>query len=104
MAPQLHRPMNEMVLAPGACRDDKTCYRMRVALDYGRHQLEVEEIVDYANRTDQALSELKFVVEPNRTAGAFQLAEITNGAGVTVAGVQLRGAVLTAPLAKPLQP
>src|SRR3990170_1182795 len=82
-----------------------TKYTIHVQLDYDTHRLEVEESVNYANHTGEALNELLLVVEPNRYFGGFQLSELAWGEGdQTITNYTLEGPLLTLPLETPLQP
>lgn len=93
---------------PRRARSDPSLPRSRYQLsadfDYNRHQLTVFETLTFVNRSEEVLTELLLMVEPNRHPGAFQLDEITWSDGSPVEGFALEGSRLTISLPTALHP
>jgi len=79
-------------------------YSLKVGFDYARHQLAVDETITYFNHSSDTIPNLNLVIEPNRTAGVFQLDSTTWVDGSAVLGSTLKGANLIIPLPHPLAP
>jgi hypothetical protein len=75
-----------------------------VTYNQKQQRLSVSETLTYTNFSGVALPELRFVIEPNRTAGQFTLNSLTWSDGRPVEGYTLQGAALTVPLLSPLNP
>jgi hypothetical protein len=80
----------------------RTGYKLSARLDYERHFLVVSQTVTYVNKSAERLTDLLFVVEPNRQPGLFRLSELTWADGQAVVDYMLNGARLHVPLREPL--
>lgn len=80
----------------------RTQYAIRAEYDYAAHTLTAAMTVVYANAAPEAIGELVFIVEPNRTAGIFTLDALVWGDGRKVGGYALRGGELRISLPEPL--
>ena len=54
-------------------------YQLDVTLDYVARTADVKQVLTYVNSSDQPLSQLLLVVEPNRQEGIFVLARLEGG-------------------------
>jgi hypothetical protein len=81
-------------------------YSIQAEMDYDAHQVSVEQIVEYVNRSTDALPELQLVIEPLRVEGAFELSDFLwgEGDGEEVPNYTLEDGYLRAPLPEPLPP
>jgi hypothetical protein len=73
----------------------RTQYTFFILPYFEEHRLKVSQTVTYVNRSSDSLTDLLFIIEPNRQSGIFQLDELTwvNGSpivGYTLAGEELR--------------
>jgi hypothetical protein len=73
-------------------------------LNHEQHHLAVSQTITYVNQTRELLSELFFVVEPNRQPGVFRLNGLNWADGRLVENYTLEGARLWVPLPDPLPP
>lgn len=80
-------------------------YRLTVELDYDAHSAAVTQVIQYANRSGEALADLRLVVPPEQYTGAFSLQAIAwaDGQAITNANWQDYQA-LVIPLSQPLAP
>ncbi len=76
----------------------RTRYALSVHFDYMSHHLSVEQVATYVNSSSQRLSELLFVVEPNRQPNVFRLTGLAWADGQAVGDYALDGALLRVPL------
>jgi len=83
---------------------NQTHYTLSATLDYAAKQLTVAQTIAYYNDTGQPLDELLLVVEPNWTAGVFQLDQIIWEDGVPLENWNLNANLLRFPLRDPLPP
>lgn len=80
----------------------RTQYALSAQLNYEWHHLTVSQTVTYVNQTRESLSELLFVVEPNRQPGVLDLNDMSWANGQTIDGYTFEGARLHVPLPDPL--
>lgn len=79
-------------------------YTLAARLDYDLHSLSVEEQIGYVNHTEESLSELVLVVEPNLYPNVFRLDKLAWAEGETISDYTLQGHRLIVPLSAPLPP
>jgi hypothetical protein len=79
-----------------------TAYRITVNLNYERRALLAQQHVHYINRSNDALEQIVFSVEPNQWPEAFRLNEVTIDS--QPAGYELTGRRLTVNLPQVLEP
>lgn len=81
-------------------------YTMTVTLDYEGHRLDVEERIDYANRTGGTLQDIVLNVYPNHDPGVFVLHSLSLefGKGPVAATHTLEGMTLRLTLPQELAP
>lgn len=80
-------------------------YRFTVALDYDRHTAAVTQEIQYANRSGEALADLRLVVPPEQYKGAFTLESIAWADGQAIPNANWQeNQALVIPLAQPLAP
>ncbi len=81
-------------------------YTITATLDYQRHHLDVQERIDYANRTGDTLPEIVLNVFPNHDADVFTLSSLSLefGAGPVTTDHTLEDMTLRVPLPKELAP
>ncbi|NIN65856.1 MAG: hypothetical protein GTO63_14420 [Anaerolineae bacterium] len=81
-------------------------YTITVTLDYQGHHLDVEERIDYANRTDESLQDVVLNVFPNHDPDVFTLNSLSLefGAGPMVPNHTLEDMTLRVPLPQQLAP
>ncbi len=82
----------------------RTSYTLTAVLNYDTHLLVVDERIDYANRSPDALDELLLIVESLHYPGAFNLKGIAWEDGTTAQDFSYDGAMLHLTLPAPLQP
>lgn len=90
--------------SPSPPSPGRTRYRLSAVLDYPQQHLKVDQEIIYANQSGQTLSELLFVVEPNRWEDVFRLEKITLADGSAPNDVILDGERLWLLLPVPLGP
>jgi len=88
------------------CTDQRQSTRNIIfaQLDYEQHYMGVSQSIEYLNQYDVPLSELVFVVEPNRQPGIFNLEELFWPDGEAIEEFKLENARLTISLPTPLLP
>ena len=79
-------------------------YQITAELDYGWKRLTARQEVSIPNPSDQPLSEIVLVVQPNWYPGTFQLDSLTWPDGTPVTDYTLDGIRLIIPLEIPLEP
>lgn len=81
-------------------------YVMTATLDYAGHSLAVQERIDYANRTGEALNDVVLNVFPNHDPGVFAVNDLglEYGTGPLRTDQSLEEMVLRVPLPLPLSP
>lgn len=87
-----------------ASPSSSTHYTLTLQLDYVAHFLSVNEQVVYTNPTTDTLTDLLFVVEPNRQKGSFQLLSLAWVDGSEIKDYTLENNLLRIPLQNPLTP
>lgn len=97
LTPQPDSPTATLEVSP------HTLYSLQVQFNYAQHHLSVEEQVAYTHAAPEAITDLVFLVEPNRYAGSFQLNRLTWGDGSPVTNYALEGNRLTIQLPQPVQ-
>ncbi len=90
--------------SPEPLSSSHTKYILTARFDNALHYLSVEENVIYTNTVGASLSNLVFVVEPNRYPGAFRLISLAWGDGKPIGSHALDVNRLEIPLAQSLQP
>jgi hypothetical protein len=73
-------------------------------LNYDQRALVVAQQVRFVNRSDDALADIVFAVEPNGLPRAFTLERVTLGPDTPLPGYELTGQRLTVALPAPLEP
>lgn len=81
-----------------------TRYRLWARYDHARFALTVRQEVEFFNASPVELTELVFLVEPNRYPGVFRLEQLAWESGEALESYTLVGNRLTVPLPTPLQP
>jgi len=81
-----------------------TLYNLNAVLNYSQHLVEVEERIQYYNRSTDSINELLLVVEPVYYPGVFELKTLTWGDGQNIESYRWDGSFLTFPLPEPLNP
>jgi len=81
-----------------------TQYRLDATLNYGEHQLSVEQQIAFTNRYAEPLSDLILIVEPARYPGTFILEEIAWKDGQPVEDFSREIGLIHIPLAPELEP
>jgi hypothetical protein len=99
--PATSTPLPAHTPAPSLVR---TRYILSTRLDYARHHLSASQTTAYVSSSPLPLSELVFVVEPNRQPGVFTLTGLTWADGQPVTSYTLEGALLQVPLPTALSP
>lgn len=101
-------PPTPRAQSPGGLLSQRPQYALWAELDYEGHRVSVTQSVTYTNRLTQPLSELLFVVEPNRQGGVFRLKavqwETCPQSAQPVQDYQLADARLRLGLPEPLSP
>lgn len=77
-------------------------YHIKVQFDYSRHYLQVQEQVSYTHAAPEEISELVFLVEPNRYPDSFLMNQIHWSDGTPLENA-LKGNRLTVTLPRPLE-
>lgn len=86
---------------PAPLRDH---YQLTVQYDDRAHQLEVNAQITFTNATNEIISELRFLVEPQLFPNSFLLHKLTWGDGSEIANPSWERNLLTLPLPSPLSP
>jgi hypothetical protein len=81
-----------------------TQYSIDAIFDYFQHTVTVSENIRYVNQTNDELTDIILVVEPNLWAGGFILQSLTWGNGENIDLFKLAGDQLQIRLSTPLQP
>jgi hypothetical protein len=79
-------------------------YILDAVLDYDRHHLYVEETILYTNQSEDTLTELVLLVEPQNYPGVFSLQDLRWGNGTAIEGVSWDRNRMTIPLVLPVAP
>lgn len=79
-----------------------TRYRLQAKLSYSLHELEVVAQVAYTHAIPETITELVFLVEPNRYPGSFALSQLNWGDGKPVESYSLQSNRLIVNLPQPL--
>jgi Peptidase family M1 domain len=79
-------------------------YRLSALLDYELHQLTVDQHVTFFNPTQETLSELLLIIEPNRYPNGFVLESISKSGDTPITNYTFSGSTLRFPLDPPLPP
>jgi hypothetical protein len=79
-------------------------YRISAELDYGWKIVTAQQGVTIPHPSDQPISEIVLVVQPNWYPGTFQLDALTWADGTSITGYVLDGIRLSIPLAEPWEP
>ena len=79
-------------------------YQISAELDYGWKVVAAQQLVTIPQPSNQPLSEIVLVVQPNWYPGTFQMDELSWGDGASITQYTLEGIRLTIPLAEPWQP
>ena len=87
-----------------ASLSSSTHYTLTLQLDYAAHFLSVNEQIVYTNPTTYTLTDLVFVVEPNRQKGNFQLIQLAWEDGSEIKDYVLENNLLRISLPNPLIP
>ena len=88
---------------PEPLQSQRTQYHLVAVLDYEQHHLSVTETITYTNHSDDVLSELVLMVEPNRYLDTFKLHKIEEGEAAIVQDYVLDANQLSIPLSQPLE-
>ncbi len=81
-----------------------TRYILTADFDYDRHQLIVEEVIQYTNRSPDTLVDLILMVEAAAYSGTFNLENVSWENGQAIWNYSLQGNQLHIPLPLPLAP
>jgi hypothetical protein len=79
-----------------------TRHTVSAEISYEHHRAQVEQQIDFINRSGETLSQIVLDVEPNRFGGVFTPDELT--ANREVAGYEVTGRRMTVDLTEPLPP
>ncbi len=96
-------PTSPTYPTPDVTPESLTRYDLEALFDYSAHTLAVTETIRYLNSTSQELTELVLVVEPNRSAGGFELTSLTWEDVLVVPAYDLKDNQLRIPLGQPLE-
>ncbi len=77
-------------------------YQLKVFFDYAQQHLDVEEHIAYHHAVLEPISQLVFLVEPNRYPGSFQLGQLSWGNGDPVESYALKNNRLEVTLPQPI--
>lgn len=94
-APTLTAAPSSTPASTQAAAPERTHYRIDANLDEALRTLRVSEEIRFSNPTGAALELLPLVVEPNRSAGAFDLLSVSASNGGTIAVTSLESNLLT---------
>jgi hypothetical protein len=81
-----------------------TQYELTAVLDYDQHQIQVEEFIQYTNRSPDPLPDLVLMVEPATYQGTFQLSSLKWESGQAITNFTLQSNQMRIPLSQPLMP
>lgn len=95
-------PQEGLNLRPLDSPVQHTQYIMAAVLDYASHQMAVAQTVIYVNHADKPLTDLLFIIEPNRRQGVFHLESLNWADGQPIDNYTLEGTRLRVPLLAPL--
>lgn len=88
----------------GSAGQPQSRHTVEAALAYREQTISVQQATVYVNRSNDALRQIVFGVEPNRRAGVFTLNTVTMGDNEPVPAYELAGRRLTIDLPAPLGP
>jgi hypothetical protein len=88
---------------PAAAPLPRPSYTITATLDYyGAHSVQVYQRIHYTNRSAEALTDLRLMVEPAFYPGVFQLTRLDWAPGSPAAGLEWEGTQIRLPLPQPL--
>jgi hypothetical protein len=79
-------------------------YTLTAVLNYAGHSLTVEENINYVNRSQDVLNELRLMVDPMYYPDVFHLQGLAWENGMPVEGITTETGQMTLPLRQPLTP
>ncbi|MGW8251153.1 MAG: M1 family metallopeptidase, partial [Anaerolineales bacterium] len=82
----------------------RTQYRLVAVLDYDQHYLLVDEQIQYTNRVQQPIPDLRLMVDPLYYPGVFNLKNLAWGNGEQVSDYSIETGQISIPLTEPLMP